>query len=129
MKIFDEIARAFFNAQAQKKTKKDPFFKIKQRPGIRTPIRAKSKVYKKASDKDVGRLVKRAYAISKQLDEVKPLYGELDEITHALLNVQALKKNGALEKYGVAIVDQYAEKNTAFRTVGIQRFKLNWLRK
>ena len=107
--------------------KKPSIFKVKRRAEIKKPI--KSKVYKKVSNKDVGRLVKRAYAISKQLDEVKPLYNELDQITQALLTVDALKKGNALEHYGVAIVDQFTEKNTVFRTVGIQRFKLNWLRK
>lgn len=101
-------------------------FKTKRRAEIKKP---KSKVYKKVSAKDIGRLVNRAYAISKQLDEVKPLYNELDEITHALLNVDSLKKEGALEKHGVAIVDKFSEKNTVFRTVGIRRFQLNWLRK
>lgn len=104
------------------------FKTVKSRPKLKKKPKA-SKVYKKASDKEIGKLVKRAFLISKQLDEVKPLYHELDEITQALLNVQALKKDGALEKYGVAIVDQFNEKNTVFRTVGIKRFQLNWLRK
>ena len=108
--------------------KKDPF-KIKRKAPIRIPTRKKSEVYKKVSPKQIGRLVKRAYAISTQIDEVLPLYKELDEITYALLNMATLKKEGALDKYGVAIIDKFADRNTAFRTVAIKRFELKWLRR
>lgn len=92
---------------------------------IKRPVISKrSAVYKKPGDKAIRKMVNRARAITNQLDQVKPLYGELDEITFALLAVQK-----RLKDHGAVIVDRFADKNTAFKTVGIRRYELSWERK
>lgn len=90
-------------------------FKVRNRKGPK--LKQPSRVY--AKPKDVKKLVKRARLIQLQLAEVKPLYGELEEITMALLQVK-----DKLAKHGVAIVDKFADKNTQFKTVAITRYEL-----
>lgn len=91
-----------------------------------TTVRGRSAVYappKSASE--IGKLVNRARSIRQQLDEVKPLYNELDQITLALMNAQAIvRKHG--DRFGVELVDNFADKNTAFRVAAIRRFELKW---
>jgi hypothetical protein len=58
---------------------------------------------------------------------VRPLYSELDAITTALLGVHEDKHAVAkLLKLGCVITDNFAEKNTVFRTTGIRRWQLSW---
>lgn len=71
--------------------------------------------------KSVSGLVKRAQEIQAQLDTVKPLYSELDEITQALVAVRT-----GLAKYGVTVVDNFEAKNTVFKATGVKRFELRW---
>lgn len=91
-----------------------------------TTIRGRSAVYEPPRNgKEIAKLVDRARSIRQQLDEVKPLYHELDEITLALMNAkEALQRHG--RQYGVELIDNFAEKNSAFRTVAIRRFELKW---
>ncbi len=91
-----------------------------------TTIRYRSAVYEPPKNpKEIGVLVARARSIRQQLDEVKPLYNELDQITLALMNAQeALRRHG--KQFGVELVDNFAEKNTAFRVAAIRRFELKW---
>lgn len=102
----------------------DPF-KVRLRSKT-TTIRYRSAVYEAPkSAAEIGKLVHRARSIRQQLDEVKPLYNELDEITLALMNAQeTLRKHGM--KFGVELIDNFAEKNTAFRVARINRFELKW---
>lgn len=81
----------------------------------------KSRVYKKPKSGDIKTLAKRARAIMKQLDEVKPLYRELDEITLALFGV-----GDKLRDFGLVVVDNFEEKNTMFKTSAFKRFDLKW---
>ena len=81
-----------------------------------------SKVYQPPTPRTVAKMIERAKIISRHLDEVKPLYQELDEITLALANV----RNTLHPKHGVVIVDNFKEKNTRFKTVGIRRFEIKW---
>lgn len=94
-------------------------FKVRKRAPL---LVKKSNVYAKLSSRRIGELVDRARAISKQLDEVKPLYNELDEITFALLNAKE-----SLAVYGATLVDRFAAKNTAFKTVGIRRWEIEFV--
>jgi hypothetical protein len=66
-------------------------------------------------------MISRAQKIQLQLDQVKPLYQELDQITFALVAVKE-----KLASHGVVIVDNFAEKNTQFKTIGIKRYELKW---
>jgi hypothetical protein len=77
--------------------------------------------YKEPKTKHLLEMLVRAQKIQRQLDEVKPLYHELDEITFALVRVKE-----RLESHGAVIVDNFAEKNTQFKTVGIRRYELKW---
>lgn len=69
------------------------------------------------------RLIQRAVEIQAILDQVKPLYKELDEIVVALANrgFRAGKHNGAV----VVLVDNFDGKNTCFRATGVKRFELS----
>lgn len=52
-----------------------------------------------------------------RLAEVKPLYKRLEELTDALAGHD-------LTEYGMAMVDNYAEKSTAWKSVSFRRFEL-----
>lgn len=73
------------------------------------------------SKKQIGRLVERAKWIRMQLDEVKPLYKELDAIVLALVPMEE-----ELGKYGVILVDNFLEKNTCFKVASVNRYQLEW---
>ncbi len=96
----------------------DPF---KIRKSRKAPKIGPSNVYELPGKKNVKKLVERARAISEQLDEVKPLYNELDQITLALSMVKDL-----LPKHGVTMVDNFSEKNTQFKVASFRRFELKW---
>jgi hypothetical protein len=97
----------------------DDIFKI--RKGRKRPKIGPSNVYELPNDKNVKKLVERARAISAQLDEVKPLYNELDQITLALAMVK-----DKLPKHGVTMVDNFSAKNTQFKVASFRRFELRW---
>lgn len=97
----------------------DEIFKI--RKSRKQPKVGPSNVYEIPNDKNVKKLVKRARAISAQLDEVKPLYNELDQITLALAMVK-----DKLPKHGVTMVDNFSAKNTQFKVASFRRFELRW---
>lgn len=101
--------------------KKKPTNPFQVRRARTQPSIQKPDVYGKPTPKNIAKLVARAKAISRQLDEVKPLYNELDQITFAL---NAVKER--LATYGVAVVDNFEAKNTMFKTVGMRRYDLKW---
>lgn len=70
----------------------------------------------------VKRLIERARYIQSRLEQVKPLYGELDEITLLLIPVKEM-----LPQYGVTLEDNFKVKNTSFKAVGIRRYELKGL--
>jgi hypothetical protein len=75
----------------------------------------------------LGPLVSRARDIQGELDKVRPLYSELDAITSALLDLHDDKKAVArLLALGCILTDNFAEKNTVFRTTGIRRWQISW---
>lgn len=80
------------------------------------PVRRNAPAVPRSSGPIEG-VVREALTIMQALENVKPLYGRLDELTLALRNVR-------LDNYGLAIVDNYAEKNTVFRTTSVKRFEL-----
>lgn len=75
------------------------------------------KELEKEQEKEVTELVVEAQNIIASLETVKPLYSRLDAITLIL-------KNHDLRRHGLAVVDNFAEKNSAFKTVGIRRYEL-----
>ena len=94
-------------------------FKVKRSsPAITNP---NGSPYKTPTPKELVLMMDRAKKIQFQLDEVKPLYQELDQITFALLPIK-----DKISRFGAVIVDNFAEKNTQFKTVGMKRFELKW---
>ncbi len=109
--------------------KKDPF-KIRKSHKLPklsdSPNKGPYKI--KIKEKDLSKMLVRAEKIQLQLDQVRPLYRELDEITSALFNASlaSTKMRAFLEKKGVALIDNFADKNTQFKTVAIKRYELRW---
>lgn len=68
--------------------------------------------------KSIKRIAKRIIEINEEIEVMKGLYRELDELT-ALLLEQKFKKG-----HGVRVVDNFAKKNVAFRTTGLRRFEI-----
>lgn len=63
-------------------------------------------------------LIHRAKEIQKELEHLKPLHEELDNITLALRELKDV------ESYGVVIKDKFADRNTVWKSSGIRRFEL-----
>jgi hypothetical protein len=59
--------------------------------------------------------------IQKQLDEMKPLYKEIDELVCELVaaNVTTVE----VKDQKVIILDNFSDKNTVFRTTGVKRYE------
>jgi len=88
----------------------------------------KSKSSKKSHHRS-GNTPKRAIQIARRylklqqfVEKVKIVYNELDQLAVELnsLKVKRIK----LRNIEVRVVDNFAEKNTVFRPVGIKRFQL-----
>lgn len=77
---------------------------------------------KKQTKNKVTELLKRAVDIQKQLDAVKKLYGEMDEITTQL--VEGGFEMSELEQHKIMLVDNFKTKNTVFKVAGVKRFEL-----
>lgn len=67
-------------------------------------------------------VVRRAIEIHDKLHEVKALYKEQDEILQKMIEAgfTSVVVDGKL----VALVDNFAEKNTVFKATGFRRFEL-----
>lgn len=76
---------------------------------------------KKISKAEVKRIVQKILKIQAKLDQVKPLYQELDDLTVRLAdaNVKEVKEGDVV----IHIVDNFATKNTAFKATGVKRFE------
>lgn len=96
-------------------------FKVRKNRSNKTTKEPESPI--KGLPKD---LLKRAVEIMEWLDSVKPLYDELDRTVMALkaekFKSSEVTYNGA--KVVMALVDNFAEKNTAFKACGVKRFEL-----
>lgn len=71
---------------------------------------------------DIARKLKRAVEIHLDLEKVKPLYKELDEITLDLVKTGKTD----FESLGIKcqIVDNFLDKNTCYRMAFVKRFEL-----
>ena len=67
--------------------------------------------------KTVEALLKEAKQLTRVLEERKVLYQRLDQLT-------LLLQNEDLSETGWAIIDNFAEKNVAFRIATVRRFEL-----
>lgn len=78
------------------------------------------------SKKDTVRameIVNRIAAIKTQLEAVKPLYDELDELTAEMGEVAEVNQTLATnDGRFVTLVDNFADKNTVFRPAAVRRF-------
>lgn len=68
------------------------------------------------------KLIKRAIVIKAQLEQIKPLYRELDEIVAVL--AAAGFSSGIIDKRLVILVDNFEDKNTCFRVARVNRYEL-----
>lgn len=71
----------------------------------------------KMGPKQVVALAKEASEIMDVLEAQKRLYARLDELTLAL-------KDQEIGRLGLMVVDNFAQKNVAFRVAGVKRFEL-----
>jgi hypothetical protein len=69
------------------------------------------------SPREVVKLAIEAQNIMSSLEDVKKLYGRLDEITMLL-------KGEDLSGVSLVVIDNFAEKNVVFRPAGVRRFEL-----
>ncbi len=73
------------------------------------------------------KLIERAIDIQKKIDSLKVLYDELDAITETLRKSRF--KSSSTVSHNVFLIDNFANKNHAFRTTSIRRFELRIERK
>lgn len=74
--------------------------------------------------KSVKSLVKRAIEIQTELEKVKPLYSELDQIIQTLVEREVSEY--ALGPIKVRLIDNFEKKNSCFRAVAIKRYELKY---
>ena len=98
---------------------------FKVRSSRKTPKKKSHPVDSEITPRNIKKMIQRVGEIHEKLDEVKPLYNELDRITYALIHVE--KKR--LLRYGLTIVDNFEHKNTQFKVAAISRYELKWLKK
>lgn len=67
-------------------------------------------------------LVRRAIRLHRQIEELKDTYKKMDAVTEKLVEMGF--KTAVEGRYEVMLVDNFAEKNTSFKAVGIRRFEL-----
>lgn len=72
---------------------------------------------------ETRKLLDRAVEIQAILNQVKPLYNELDEIIAELVRV-GFKREAFFSGYELILVDNFEKKNTVFKATGIRRFDL-----
>lgn len=80
------------------------------------PVRRVSS--KRSTSNKISAMRKRARELIDQIEAIKPLYKELDELTDKLFAA------GFVAGEGLAIVDNFAEKNTVWKASAIRRFEL-----
>lgn len=67
-------------------------------------------------------LIKRALELLVLLEQNKVLYKEMDQITLELLEMGVMQ--GSYGKQQIALIDNFEDKNTAFRVARIKRFEI-----
>jgi hypothetical protein len=72
----------------------------------------------KKSSKRINSLIKRATELVEQIEAVKPMYKELDELTDRLFSLGFVSGNG------LSLVDNFESKNTAWKASAFRRFEL-----
>lgn len=73
-------------------------------------------------------IVNRIAAIKSQLEAVKPLYEELDELTTDLGEVAEVNQTLATnDGRFVTLIDNFAEKNVVYRPAAVRRFDVELL--
>lgn len=73
----------------------------------------------KVNKKQIEQLAKRAAEVLAQLDEMKPLYNELDKLTDELVKLNGVGGIGDL-----VLIDNFLTKNTVFKTTSVKRYEL-----
>lgn len=71
------------------------------------------------------RLLNGIITLHQRIEAIKPCYEELDKLTLELKDLVGVESYVIEDRtlIGVQVVDNFAEKNTAFRVASIQRFK------
>lgn len=94
--------------------KSDPF-KVRKSRG---PVTNYSQVSKPQGRKALLALVNEALEIQARIENMKPLYGRLDELTSVLANAD-------LTGTGVVVVDLFAKKSSNWKSVCFRRYELS----
>lgn len=74
------------------------------------------------TDNYLKKLIAKAKRLQVQLEQVKPMYSELDQITAIIV-----KNKSKAERHGVKVVDNFALRNTQFKVAHFKRFDLRFL--
>jgi hypothetical protein len=74
------------------------------------------------NNKRVQEIAKRASEVLDKLEAMKALYAEADKLTEELLQLGVTKVE--VDGSTLMIVDNFASKNTYFKTTSIKRFEL-----
>lgn len=73
----------------------------------------------------VESLMKRLIKLQKKIEEVKPVYEEIDQIT---MHIAKAKKSGDVvysnDRVEYRLQDNFSNKNTAFRVAAVKRFEI-----
>ena len=68
-------------------------------------------------------LAKQALATLERIEKLKSEYSELDRLTEQAMQLTKADK-AILQKLGLTVVDNFAAKNSVFRTTSVKRFEL-----
>lgn len=79
------------------------------------------------SKKQLKQLAERAVTVDRKIKRLKGAYKELDEIINELLKARVKEVKAPGVK--LLLVDQFAEKNTAFKATFMRRYELSVVRK
>lgn len=71
-----------------------------------------------ATLKNTKILILKAKRLQRKIDALKPLYAELEAVT------DQLRKAGFKAGHGLTLIDNFKNKNVAYRTTSIRRFEL-----
>lgn len=78
------------------------------------------------SQRRAVRLAKQAFTLQQEIEEAKGLYAQMDEITGELLNDRISEviftQDGV--RYVLEVVDNFAEKNTVFRSAAVRHYEI-----
>lgn len=66
----------------------------------------------------------RLLRIKEQLDAIRPLYEERDQLTAELTSIVGAGNEAKAGENVVAVVDNFADRNTVFRPASVSRFEV-----